>query len=276
MKKPLWLQALDYLILIIAAIVILLPILLLLIAALKTPREFSVTSPFMLPADWFNMANFVSVIKKAHLGLAFINILFIMIVTILGNVLIGTMAAYAIGRFQFRLRKWIMALYTFAFIVPGITTQVATFTIIKNLGLFNTHFAMILLNLGSDVVQIYIYLQFIRSIPRELDESAYLDGASLFRIYRTIIFPLLRPATATVIILKAIGIYNDIFTPYLYMPSSKLVVISTTLTKYTDAYGSQWNMISAASLLIIIPTVVMFIVLQKYIFDGIVNGAVKS
>ncbi|MNE56731.1 Trehalose transport system permease protein SugB [compost metagenome] len=185
------------------------------------------------------------------------------------------MVAYVLGRFSFKLKKVVFGLYLFATVIPSITTQVATFGIIKSLGLYNTIGAPIVLYIGADVIQIILYLQFIRNIPFDLDENAMVEGASLFRIYRSIIFPLLTPATATLIILKSISIYNDMYTPYLYMPKQSLGVVTTVLMRFQGLNVADWNLISAAILLILLPTVILYFILQRYIFEGVASGAVK-
>ncbi|MNE76632.1 L-arabinose transport system permease protein AraQ [compost metagenome] len=133
----------------------------------------------------------------------------------------------------------------------------------------------VVLYVGADILQIYIFLQFIRNIPYELDESAMLEGASLIRIFRSIIFPLLGPATATIIILKTISIYNDMFTPYLYLPRAEHVVVSTSLMRFFGVNSGDWQLISSAILIIMIPTGILYMFLQKYIFAGVTSGAVK-
>ncbi len=112
------------------------------------------------------------------------------------------MTAYAIDRFDFRAKKPVMALFLIATLVPGVTTQVATFQVVNSFGLFNSLWAPVLLYMGTGIVSIYIFLQFIRGIPVSLDEAARLDGANSFTIYRKIILPLLKPAIATVVIIK--------------------------------------------------------------------------
>lgn len=109
----------------------------------------------------------------------------------------------------------------------------------------------------------------------DLDESAMVEGASLFRIYRSIIFPLLTPATATLIILKTISIYNDMYIPYLYMPKQSLGVVTTILMRFQGVNSGEWNLICAAILLILLPTVILYFFLQRYIFEGVTSGAVK-
>ncbi|QAY67998.1 carbohydrate ABC transporter permease [Paenibacillus protaetiae] len=264
----------KYVTIAVALFVVFFPIYSVVIGAFKTQVEYY-QSGLSLPKDFFYLDNFSKVIDVGGLMLGFRNILVILFIAVAGNVVFGTMVAYALGRFEFKLRKTIMGMYLVAQVIPMVTTQVATFTIIQHLHLYNTMGAPILLYLGADVLQIVIYLQFVGSIPRDLDESAMIEGASLFRIYRSIIFPLLGPATATLIILKSISIYNDFYTPYLYMPSQKLKVVSTAIYSFIGPNAAQLNVISAGILLIFIPTVVLFLFMQRYIFAGVTNGSVK-
>ncbi|SFT16696.1 carbohydrate ABC transporter permease [Paenibacillus sp. BC26] len=267
--------ALHYLLLTLAAFLVLFPPYVVILNAFKGTEEYNASSVFELPRSFFNLENFETVMRIGHMGRAFWNTSIILVLALIGNIIIGTMAAYALGRFQFKLKKYLLGAYVLATLIPSVTTQVATFSIVKELGLFNSHMAPVLLYLGTDVVQIYIFLQFIRSIPFDLDESAMMEGASLVRIFRSVIFPLLIPATATVTIIKTISIYNDMYIPYLYMPAQKLGVVSTSLMKFAGVNSAQWNLISAAVVIILIPTVIMYLFLQRYIFSGIVSGSVK-
>ncbi|MGG4142129.1 carbohydrate ABC transporter permease [Paenibacillus algorifonticola] len=266
---------LKHALLLLAVAVIIFPPYVLVLNAFKSKQEFSQTSVFELPHSFLNFENFTSVMERAHLGQAYLNTLIIIAVAVIGNVALGTMVAYILGRFDFKLKKAVVGAYIAVSFVPTITTQVATFTVINSLHLYNTLWASIILHLGTDVLQIFIYLQFIRNIPRELDEAAMMEGASLFKIYRSIIFPLLAPATATVVIIKTINIYNDMFIPYLYMPSQKLTVVSTSLMNFSSERSTEWEMMSAAILLIMVPIVVLYLFFQRYVFAGIVSGAVK-
>ncbi|MEN6313038.1 MAG: carbohydrate ABC transporter permease [Clostridiaceae bacterium] len=269
-------DAVKYMLLSIMAVAIILPIYLIVITAFKDGAEMSNSPIIALPGNLLNFDNFRRIISQGTIFRGYYNIAIILAVSLFGNILIGTTAAYALGRFEFKLKKIIMLLYTVSIIIPGTTTQVAIFGIIKNLHLVNTHFSVILLYLGTDIIQLYLYLQFIRSIPYALDESALIEGASYFKIYRLIILPMMVPAIVTVIILKTVSIYNDVYLPYLYMPAPGLAVVSTALMQFTSGYGSDYKLVSAATIFVILPTIVLYLFLQKYIFSGITNGAIKE
>jgi multiple sugar transport system permease protein len=205
----------------------------------------------------------------------FANTTIILVISLAGTILIGTMTAYAIDRFEFRFKKLVVGLFLVAALVPSVTTQVATFQVVNFLELFNTLGAPIVLFIGTDIIAIYIFVQFMQSIPKSIDEAAMIDGANRFTIYRRLILPLLGPAIVTVVIIKGIAIYNEFYIPFLYMPSAKLGVISTSLFRFTGPFGAQWEVIAAGAMIVIIPTIVVFLILQRFIYNGITAGAVK-
>ena len=269
-------RALVHLSLVAATVVVLLPLVVVLLTSLKSEKEMADTSGALeLPRDLLNFHNYVAAFQDGEMLSAFMNTTIILLVSVAGTVLIGSMTAYAIDRFTFRFKKLVVALFLTAALVPGVTTQVATFQIVNSFGMFATLWAPIALYMGTDIVSIYIFLQFVRSIPISLDESARLDGANAFTIYRKIIFPLLKPAIATVVIVKGITVYNDFYIPFLYMPSEDLGVISTSLFRFKGPYAAHWEVISAGAVLVILPTLIVFLSLQRFIYNGFMRGATR-
>ncbi|MGW7512396.1 carbohydrate ABC transporter permease [Streptomyces massasporeus] len=269
-------RVLVYLSLIAATAVVLLPLAAVFLTSLKTEKEMADGSGALaLPGDPFNLDNYVTAFQDGRMLSAFANTAIILVVAIGGTVLIGSMTAYAIDRFRFRFRTSVLALFLVAALVPGVTTQVATFQIVNSFGMFDSLWAPIALYMGTDIVSIYIFLQFVRSIPVSLDESARIDGANAFTVYRKVIFPLLKPAIATVVIVKGITVYNDFYIPFLYMPSEDLGVISTSLFRFKGPFGAHWETISAGAILVIVPTLAVFLFLQRFIYNGFTRGATK-
>jgi len=260
--------------LVIASLCALIPMVVIVLTSLKTAEDYATSGPLDLPKHP-TLQNFVTAFQDADMARAFVNTTIILIASVIGTIVIGTMAAYALDRFHFRFKKLVLGAFLLATLVPGVTTQVATFQVVNNLGLYNTRLAPIALFMGTDIVSIYIFVQFMRSIPISLDEAATLDGANHFTIYRRVIFPLLKPAIATVIIIKGVAIYNEFYIPFLYMPSQDLGVISTSLFRFRGPMGTQWEILSAGALLVIIPTLIVFLALQKYIYNGLSAGATK-
>lgn len=266
---------LKYASLILGAIIALLPIVVVFFASFKTGAEYTSTGPLTPPENWANFENYRRAFVEGNMLTGFRNTIVILIVSVIGTTIIGSMVAFVLHRFNFKGSKIILGAFLLATLIPGVTTQVATFQIVHGLGLFNTIWAAIILYLGTDIIAVYIFLQFMDSISVSLDESAMLDGASYLTIYRKIVLPLLKPAIVTVFIIKGVHVYNDFYTPFLYMPRTDLQVISTSLFKFQGPFGAQWEVITAGVMIAIIPTLIAFVFLQKYIYNGLTNGSVK-
>jgi multiple sugar transport system permease protein len=265
----------KYTSLVLACTVTVLPLIVVFLTSLKTGAEASTTGPLTLPRHWLNYHNYVTAFRNGNMLTGLVNTTIILVISVTGSVLIGAMTAYAIDRFQFRFKKLVVGAFLVATLVPSVTTQVATFKIINSFGLFDTRWAPILLYMGTDIVSIYIFLQFVRAIPVSLDEAARIDGATSWRIFWRVILPLLKPAIATVIIVKGIAVYNDFYIPFLYMPDTNLGTISTSLFWFKGPFGAHWEDICAGAVLVIVPTLLVFVALQRFIYNGFTSGAAK-
>ena len=266
----------KYGILIFTCLLVILPILVVFFGSLKTQSEYLTTSVITPPKNWFNINNFKIAFIQGKISTGFINTTILLVVSLIASTLFGAMVAYALQRFKFWGKSIVFNLFLMAALIPSITSQVTVFQIISKFGLYNTIYSALILYIGTDVIAIYIFLQFVTSIPKSIDESGIIDGASFFTIFFKLIFPLLKPAIVTVIVIKGIGIYNDFYVPLLYMPDESLRTMSTALYNFIGPYGSAWQIICAGTILIVIPSLIVFIILQKYIYNGFVSGSVKS
>lgn len=235
------------------------------------------TSPLLLPPlSEITFDNFKKVLGDKYLIIGLKNTAIILVVSLFFNVIFGTITAYIIERFDFRFKKLIVCLYFVGMLVPTFVTEIARYRIVNALGLYNTLGAPIVIYIAADLMQLYIYRQFVSSLSPSLDESALIDGCSYYRVFGQIIFPLLAPATATVIIIKSITIINDMYIPYLYMPANRLRTLTTFLMNYANAQQGSWQTLAAGIIVIMLPTILIYIVFQKYILSGIAAGAVKG
>lgn len=275
MATKIW-DVVRYASLILASVCIILPLLTAFFGSFKTKAEFAESNPLALPESFLNFENYVTAFEKGQMLLGFGNTIIILFFSLVATILTGTMTAYILNRFRFPGRNLINNLFLVASLIPSITMQMTVFQIISNLGLFNTRLSTILLYAGTDIISIYIFIQFLENISTSLDESAIMDGASYFKIYTHIILPLLKPAIVTVIIIKGVGYYNDFYTPYLYMPKSELKTISTALFAFKGPFGSQWEVICAGTIITMIPTLIIFLLLQNQIYEGMTAGSVKE
>ena len=260
----------------IITLIIFIPILITLFAAFKTPIQLGSEFPLKPPSNWFYLENFKTAFVKGKLLLGFKNSMFMVVVTLIINILLSSMTAYCITRFDFKIKKVLLFFFMVGMVVPGFVTEIARFSIIKDMGLYNKIWGPIAIYAATDLLQIYIYMQFMQQIPVSLDESARIDGCNYYGIFWRIIFPTVVPATATIAILKTIDILNDMYIPYLYMPSQKLRTMTTALMSFSNARTGSVVELSACIILVMIPTILLFLFFQKYVFAGIVDGAVKE
>ncbi len=270
-------QVMKQIICIAMVLIVLAPILLTLFASLKTKADMVLTSPLLLPQlKNITFDNFAKVLTDKYLLLGFKNTGIMLVVSLFFNVMFGTITAFIIERFDFRGKKIVVGLFFIGMLIPTFVTEISRFKVIQGLNLYNTLGAPIIIYIASDLMQLYIYRQFISTLPVSLDEAALIDGCSYFKLFRKIIFPLLAPATATVCIIKAINIINDMYIPYLYMPKNKLRTLTTFLMNYANAQQGSWQTLAAGIIIIMIPTIIIYVFFQRYILAGIAAGAVKE
>ncbi len=268
---------LKYFSLVFFSVVAILPIVSCVITAFKTEAEYKSTNVMTLPESWLNFSNFINAFTRANMGKAFINSTVVLIIVLIGAILIGTQLAYILNRFKFPGNGLIRNLFLFATLLPGVAMQVSVYSIMNRLGFINHLYGYIILMMGTDVISIYIFIQFFENIPVSLDESAIMDGASYFTIYRKILFPLLKPAIVTAMILKGVGTYNEYYMASLYLQDKKrLGTVATSLYTFTGPLGSQYNLICAGVIISMLPALLVFIFCQKQIYSGLTAGAVKG
>ena len=281
-------QILIYASLIFASLVALIPVASCVITAFKPTEEYKRTNVMQLPEiwlhfefslDWLQRAftNFAEAWAKADMTLAFRNTMIIMVFVLLGSIMTGSMLAYILSRFKFPGNGLVRNLFLFATLLPGIAMQVSLYQIMYNIGFINHLYGYIIMSMGTDVISIYIFIQFFENISVSLDESAIMDGCTYFGVFFKILFPLLKPAIVTVLILKGVGTYNEYYSASLYLQDkSRFITVATSLYKFSGPLGNQYNLICAGLLITLFPALVIFILCQKQIYGGLTLGAVKG
>lgn len=268
---------LKYFSLVFFSFVAVLPVVSCVITAFKTDTEYQQTNVMVLPESWLNFDNFVQAFQKANMGRAFINSFIILVSVLFVSVIVGTQLAYVLNRFKFPGNGLIRSLFMFATLLPGVAMQVAVYQIMNDLNFINSLWGYIIMMCGTDVISIYIYIQFFENIPTSLDESAIVDGASYFTIFYRILLPLLKPAIVTSCILKGVGTYNEYYNAKLYLQNQKtLPTVATSLYTFVGPLGSQYNLICAGVIISLLPALFVFIFCQKQIYSGLTAGSVKG
>ncbi len=261
----------TYAILLAFAVLYIGPMLMLVFTSLKSLPEFF-KNPTGLPES-FGFENFTEAWELANIPRYLANTVLYAGAATAICVITSVLVAFPIARGYFKGAKTILTLYLIAlFLPPALIPQ---FQLILNLGLFNTRTGYILLFLVNPL-GIIILVNYIKSIPRELDESAAVDGCGYYRFIFTIIAPLIKPAIATVTVLHAIGIWNELVLPTIYLTNDDLYPVTRGLIAFEGLYGSNWPPLAAAVLMLMIPMLLLFLFLQRYIISGLTAGAVKG
>lgn len=266
----------KYLVSLLLILIVFLPLLVTIVSSLRAPGTLDAQSPLWLSPSQITFDNYSKVFHERYLVRSIVNTVKIVVVSIIFNVLLGSLTAYCLERFQFRFKKVIYMLFYLAMMVPTNIVEIARFQVIRGLGLYNTLGAPIIIYIAANLMQLYIYRQFISGIPVSLDESAMMDGCGYFRIFSQIIFPLLTPATATLVIIKTVSIVNDMYIPYLYIPKNQNKTLTTFLMRYAGAQQNSWPLLAAGIIVVALPSVILYLLFQKHIVEGVAAGAVKE
>lgn len=268
-------KILLYIILVGLVLVTYVPLISVVLSSFKTKIEYLTTGRLVPPENWLNFENYVTLFKSGNIFVGFTNTMLIIVITLVTSTLFCTMVAYCMQRFDFVGKKLTDRMYLLASFVPSVITHLIIFKLFASAGLVDNIFSIVILYSAVDVVHLYLFKQYISKISTSLDEAAMIEGCGYFRIYWNIILPLLKPAIVTAGILKITFIYNDFYTAFLYLPSEENGVMSTVLYRFIGPYSSNWSVIAAGILIVTIPIFVLFLVGQKQIYKGFIDGAVK-
>lgn len=274
-KKKLKLALLTIVMLVIAVIYIY-PVFLMFINSVKPFGEV-ILDVIALPTklEW---NNYSYVIDKMQYGKLFMNNVIITAIGIVGIVVFASLSSYILNRRKNSYTKFAHLLITTPMLIPFQTIMI---TLLKVMGVLNLSGSKVGLGIqywGFGIpMAAFIYSNFMSTIPKEIDESAYIDGAGTLRTFRSIIFPLLKSVTFTVVVLDVMWIWNDFLLPLLMVNSSndtKTLVLSAYT--FVGQFNTQWHYAMTAMVLAVLPSIIIFILLQRYIVEGVVAGAVKG
>lgn len=263
------------LILSIASIVYIYPILLVLLESVKTKADLA-ANPLGLPRELY-FGNFVNAFKTMRYFRSLFNTTLIVAIAVAVCVVITSMAAYAIGRKGGRLYNGIYMFFLCGLIVPFQMVMIPLYKIMLGFKFINTYHGIIFVYLGTSAAfSVFLFSGFVKSVPRELEEAALIDGCGLYTTFFRIVFPLLKPAISTIAVLNTFSLWNDFLTPMLYLQKREMMTITVQLSAFVGQYYNYWSSIFAAIFLITYPMVIVYLFTQRYIISGITAGAVKG
>lgn len=282
MKMPFNKKAAAHIALVVLSLIFFMPLLWMLSTSVKPIEETMKTPPQWIPSHYL-WGNYPKAIHYREEELGYIpflvyarNTLLVTVLTVMGAVISNTLVAYSFARLKWRGRDLFFGVTLATMMVPFPVTMVPTFSLFKWLGWVGTYRPLWVPAFFGGAFSIFLLRQFFRTIPMELSEAAKIDGASEIQTFTDVILPLARPAVAVVALFTFMGTWNDFLGPLIYLVDQNTFTLSQGLQAYqTQHGGTPWNLLMAASCLVILPVVVVFFLAQKVFIQGIATSGLK-
>ncbi|MCQ2547050.1 MAG: carbohydrate ABC transporter permease [Clostridia bacterium] len=266
-------RAIMFAILIAVSIVVVIPYVWMLSNSFKTTME-TLTDPMHIIPQQFTLAGYIKVLTQSPFFKWLGNSIFITCTNTLVILFTSTLVGYIFARFQFRGKDFLFAMLMFTMMVPAQVTMITTFIIIDDIGLYDSVWALIIPSFVN-VFGIYLCKQYCEEIPRELIESARIDGAGNFQIYWKIVIPQIRPAIGALAIFTFMEYWNDYLNPLIYLSSTDKMTLPLALSYFSTQHSTDLSATMAASALIMIPAAIVFIIFQKQFIKGLSMTGMK-
>jgi raffinose/stachyose/melibiose transport system permease protein len=236
-------------------------------------RDSHDTSSVVAPTTSPTLRNYADAWRDAGLAGAIVNSVVVTALSVVVIVVISAMAAYPLARVTARWSRWVFLLVMIGLLLPFQLALLPLYHTIRDLHLLGTLWSLVLFYSGLQVpFATFLYVAFLRALPRDYEEAALIDGASPIRAFRSVVFPLLRPITGTVVILNAIFVWNDFFTPFLYLSGTDQQTIPVAVFGFIGQYVSQWNLVFAGLVIAMLPILIIYFLMQRQIIKGFSGG----
>ncbi|MCL6441906.1 MAG: carbohydrate ABC transporter permease [Alicyclobacillus sp.] len=269
-KRPI----IAYIILVLFAIIALYPLFNMVLMSFKDLPGI-MSQPFSWPTSW-NLSNYTTAWTQGNLSSYLINTAIVSLVSVATILFFSSMAAYVIARFEFRGNQLIYLTFLAGLALPIQMIAVPLFILMKHLYLLNNLLSVILIYSSSGLsFSVFLLVNFIRSIPKDLEEAAFLDGATHFQTYWHVILPLIRPSLSATGLLNFITAWNGFFFPLILLSDPNRMTVAVGVLSFIGEYGTQWNLLLPALVIVMLPTIVVFSVASRQFIRNITGGAVK-
>jgi multiple sugar transport system permease protein len=260
----------------VAALTTVIPFLYMISTAFKGQVFVFEVPPQFIPKNP-TLQNFIAAFASNNFGRYFLNSIIVTVIAVLSILLLASMMAYALARYQFVGRKFIYGLVIFFMTMPAMSLIVPQFIVAHTLQLTDTLAGLIVLDVAQNLpFAVFLLKGFLEDIPKEIEEAAIIDGASPWSIYMHIVVPLCKPALATSAIIAFLGAWDEFVWASTITNSPQNRTLPVAIATFQGVHTTNWGLVFAASLIAIVPVLIMFISLQKYFVKGMVAGAVKG
>lgn len=251
------------------------PIYLLIINSLKTKKAIY-ANPFGLPSEW-TLDNYAGVVEGGNFFRYFANSTLVVVVSLFMILFLGSLAAYALAHWKGKMSRAIFFFFLLGMMLPIKIATIRLLELMKVLGLLNTLWSLFLVYIAMGLpTAVFILTEFVRSLPRDLYEAAYIDGAKRSRIYYGIVLPLIKPALATVAIYNLVPIWNDLWFPLIFITQENQKTVLLAVTRLQGQYATDWPKVFALLTLSALPVIILYLTMSKQFVAGLTAGAVKG
>lgn len=274
LNKKKWSSAVWQILLVLFTLVFLSPMIYMVLNSFK-PYSQMLKDPWGLPDTLF-LDNYIKAFTQMKFFQSLYNSAVITIVSVFLIVVLGGLAAYPITRFDNRLTRFLSVYFLIGYMVPTQVLIVQIFSVMKKMHLINTKTGLILVYAAGVSFAVFMYQGFIRSMPVDMEESALIDGARPWQMFWKVVFPLLKPASATLIIFQTMWIWNDFVLSSLFLSSRKNLTLLLELHQCIGEYSLDWSVMLAIMCIVMFPMLVFYLLMQKQIIAGMTAGAVKG
>ncbi len=269
-------RTLVYLVLSIGAAFCFLPVFWLVRSSLMTLGDIFKFPPILWPAR-IRWQNYADALQASPFLVYFRNTMIVVVPNVVGSLLTASMSAYGLARFRFPLRNFWFALVLGAIILPPAVVLIPQFLLWSRLHAVNTFLPLIVpVWFGGGAFNVFLLRQFFLTIPKDFDDAARMDGASYWRVYWQIMVPFIQPALLAVGLFQFLYCWNDFFSPLIYLSSKTTYTLAIGLRFFIDSYATFWNNLMAASLIVIVPPVIVFLIGQRYFVEGVTLTGIKG
>ena len=268
-------QVLLYALLALLGLVFLLPFFWMVSSSLKAPEEIFAPTPQWIPKE-IKWSNYYDAMTVMPFGRFIRNSLVVAASVVVGNLLSASLVAYGFAYFRFPLRGPLFILLLATMMLPGQVTMIPIFKLFSYLGWIDTYKPLIVPAFCGPAFFVFLYRQFFLALPRDLFEAAKVDGCSPLRIYWSIVLPLAKPVSITVAIFSFMGAWNDFMGPLIYLTTESKFTLALGLAQFSGQYVSEWHLLMAASVVAVLPCIVLFFVFQRYFIRGIATTGMKG
>lgn len=268
-------QVILHVVLILGAAAMIIPFLWMISTSLKDFGQVFIIPPKWIPKP-IMWSNYPNAWKALPFGNAYLNSIKIAVIVVAVQLLTASMAAYAFAKLKFKGRDVLFTIFLATMMIPGQVTMIPTFILMKYLGWIDTHLPLIVPGALFSAFGVFLLRQFMLGLPKELDEAAIMDGANHWTIYWRIALPLIVPAMTALGIFTFMGTWNNFMGPLIYLNTPEKFTVPMLLNQFKGQYITDWTLMMAASALAIIPVLIIYLIGQRYIIEGIALTGMKA